>query len=333
MTNRPIDKVRTSAGTMTLPPDSGGITDMGEINGALHMIGGSAIYRVQLADEIDPARTNIDIPDTHQKVLSYGTELPYVRQTLMTARRLFSNGVLGASFDYKSGINLSFEALQDLAAMHDICQDLHDRLNKATEAIKNPTVQQRSMTVPSMGNVRGDTKAFLQKADHVAIALFNIAKIFYGNEIGKGMFEGLHDLTRKKFGEDDPFPQFLKAAVPFLKFVRNARNAVEHPDQTKNVKVSDISLLPTGELRPPSIDVIHPETPQSTVPLLALMEHVANHLANSFEAMLAYLCGVNVQPVAGMSLGVIEYDENQQKAYKCRYGYATRIGDQIVPFG
>jgi len=49
--------------------------------------------------------------------------------------------------------------------------------------------------------------------------------------------------------------------------------------------------------------------------------------------MLAHLCGANVQPFAGMPLGVIEYDKNQQSAFKCRYGYATRMGDQIVPFG
>jgi hypothetical protein len=333
MANRPIDKVRNSGGAMTLPPDSGGITDMGEINGALHMIGGSAIYRVQLADEIDPQRTNIAIPNTHQKVLSYGTDFPYVRQTLITARRLFGNDALGSAFDYKSGVNLSFEALQDLAAMHDIRENLRVRFDKITEDIRNLAVQQRSMTVPSMGDVRGDTKAFLQKADHVAIALFNIVKLFHGDEIGKGMYEGLHDLIRKKFGEDDPFSQFLKAVLPFLKFVRNARNAVEHPDHTKSVRVTDIMLLPSGGLSPPTIEVVHAETPQSPVPLLVLMEHIADQLSGVFEIMLAQLCNMNVRPVAGMPLGVVEYNEDQRKAYKCRYGYATRLGDQIVPFG
>jgi hypothetical protein len=333
MNNRPIDKVRNSGLKITLPPDTGGITDMGEINGALHMIGGFAIYRVQLADEIDPQRANIAIPNTHQKVLSYGTEFPYVRQTLMTARRLFSNNVLGPAFDYKTGINLSFEALQDLAAMHDIYKDLRARFDKIAEDLKNLAVEQRSMTVPSMGDVRGETKAFLQKADHVAIGLFNIAKLFYGDEIGPRWFASLHKLASEKYGDNDVFTRFLKAALPFLQFVRNARNAVEHPDQTKSVKVSDIALLPSGALNPPSIEVIHPETPQPPVPLLALMEHIADQLATAFEVMLAHLCGANVQPFAGMPLGVVEYDKNQQKAFKCRYGYATRMGDQIVPFG
>jgi hypothetical protein len=297
------------------------------------MIGGSAIYRVQLADEIDPERTNIAIPNTHQKVLSYGTDFPYVRQTLMTARRLFSKKVLGPAFDYKTGINLSFEALQDLAAMHDIGKDVRARFDKITEDLKTLAAERRSMTVPSMGDVRGESKAFLQKADHVAVALFNIAKLFYGDEIGPRWFASLQKLASEKYGDNDEFTKFLDAVLPFLQFVRNARNAVEHPDRGKSVKVTDIALLPSGALNPPSIEVIHPETPQPSVPLLALLEHVANQLATVFEVMLAHLCGANVQPCAGMPLGIIEYDKNQQRAFKCRYGYATRMGDQIVPFG
>ena len=333
MTVRPIDKIRNSGGRMTLPPDTGGITEAAVINDTLHMIGNSAIYRVQLADQIDPQRTNIALPNTHQKVLSYGTAFPYVRQTLMTARRLFSNNALGMSFDYKVGIDLSFEALQDLAAMHDIRKDLTARFEMCVEDAKKLAVQERSLTVPSMGDVRGKTKAFLQKADHVAIALFNIAKLFHGDEISKGMFEGLHGLVREKFGEDDPFSKFLNAALPFLKFVRNARNAVEHPDHTKSVKVTDITLLPSGELNPPTVEVVHAETAQPPVPLLAMMEHIADQLSTVFEIMLAQLCNTNVQPFAGMPLGVVEYTEDQQQVFKCRYGYATRMGDQIVPFG
>ena len=118
-----------------------------------------------------------------------------------------------------------------------------------------------------------------------------------------------------------------------MQFVRNVRNAVEHPDQSKSVKVNDISLLLSGKLNPPSIEVIHPKTPQPSVPLLTLTECITDQLAAVFEIMLAHLCGANAQPFAGRPLGVIEYDEFQQKAFKCRYGYASRMGNQVVPFG
>jgi len=333
MNNRPVDKIRNSGVKMTLPPDMGGITDMGEINGAFYSIGGTAIYRVRLADEIDPQRTNIAIPNTNQKVLSYGTEHLFVRQILITARRLFNNKVLDSAFDYKAGINLSFEALQDMAAMHDLMKELRDKLDKISEDLKNLAGEQRSMNIPSMGDVRSETKAFLQKADHVTIALFNIAKLFYGDAIGQRWFESLYGLINKKYGENDQFTKFLKDALPILKFIRNARNAMEHTDKTKGVKVTDISLSPSGELNPPSIEVIHPETPQPSMPLLVLMEQIADRLAVVFEIMLAHLCSVNVRTFAGMPLVVTEYDESQQKAFKCRYGYAGQVGNQLVPFG
>ncbi len=318
---------------MTLPEDVGGISDMCEITGTLHMIGRKAIYRVQLADQIDPQRTNIGIPNTHQKVLSIGTDAVIVRQVLMTARRLFNNNVLGSNFDYKGAVNLSFDALQDLAAMFLMHEELGKKLDAISEDMKNAAVHQRSFTVPTVGGVRASVESFLQKADHAARDLFAIVKLFYGDVLGKGMFQALHKLIQQKFGEDDPFTKFLAQVLPFLQFVRNARNAMEHPDVTKSVKVTDILLLRSGELQLPCIEVIHPETAQPSVHLLDLMGHVANHLAIIFEAMMAYLCGCNVQPIAGLPLGVIEYTEDQQKAFKCRYGYGTRIGDQIVPFG
>jgi hypothetical protein len=333
MNNRPIDRLRNSGMTMTLPEDMERITEMCEINGSLHMIGPNAIYRVQLADEIDPKRTNINIPNTNQKVLSFGTEFPYVRKTLIIATRLFRNNVLGPTFDYKGAINLSFDALHDLIAMHTIHEELAVKLEEINERVKKLTVQQRSLAVPTAGNVRSFTESHLQKADHVAIDLFNIAKLFYVNEIGKRWFASLDTLISRKYGDDDGFTKFLRQVLPFLQFVRNTRNAMEHPDTIKSVKVTDILLLPSGELNPPCIEVIHPKTPQPAVQLLTMLQYITDQLASVFELMIVYLCRCNVQPFAGLQLGIIEYDENQQKAYKCRYGYGTRMGDQIVPFG
>ena len=316
-----------------MPSDTGGITDIGEINGALHLIGGSAIYRVQLADEIDPHRTNAAIPNTHQKVLSYGTEHLFVRQTLVTARRLFNNKVLDPVFDYKTGINLSFESLLDMAAMYDIIEKMRDKLTQISEEMENIAVEQRSMKIPSIRDVRSEAKAFLQKSDHVTITLFNIAKLFYGDTIGPHWFESLHRLICAKCKKDAPFTKFLETALPFLELIRNARNAMEHPDKTKSIKVTDILLLPSGELKPPSIEIIHPKTPLSSMSLLVLMEQIANQLATVFETMLVHLCDANTQLFTNMPIVVIEYNENQQKAFKCRYGYASRLGNMLVPFG
>jgi hypothetical protein len=66
------------------------------------------------------------------------------------------------------------------------------------EDLKNLGCEATSMTVPSMGDVRGETKAFMQKADHVAVALFNIAKLFYGDEIGPRWFASLQKTGKRE---------------------------------------------------------------------------------------------------------------------------------------
>jgi hypothetical protein len=67
------------------------------------------------------------------------------------------------------------------------------------------------------------------------------------------------------------------------------------------------------------------------VPLLALTDRIADQLATAFEVMLAHLCGANVQPFAGMPLGISYHQYNQVVAKfvtKLKHGVSRmRCGD------
>jgi hypothetical protein len=334
---RPIDAIRNSGMNMRVGTveESGAIIAMFEIDGGFHAIKERAIYRVQLADEIDPQRTNIHLPNINQKVLTVGTDSPLVRQTLMQAKRLFDDHsrALGAAFDYKRGVNIAFDALKDLIVMDTMQADLHAKLKKIDEDLKAMTVRQRSMAVPAIGEVRSLAETFFQKADHAVVDLFDIAKLFYGDQIGKKWFDSLLNLAKEKYGEDDGLAKFLIGVVPLLKFIRNTRNCIEHPKADQLVNVKDITVLPSGQLEAPRIEVIHPETGQPSVPLAILMERIVVEYATIFESMLAYLCDRNVQPVSGLPLQIIEHTLDQQKGFKTRFGYGVQMGDQLVPFG
>jgi len=84
---RPIDSLRDSAMSMEIGPSGGRITEMVEIGERLHTVKTDSIYRIMLADEIDPGRTNINVPNSQQKVLDYGSDSPFVAKTLLTAKR------------------------------------------------------------------------------------------------------------------------------------------------------------------------------------------------------------------------------------------------------
>lgn len=117
---RPIDHLRDSAMSMEVGPSGGRITEMVKIGERLHTVKTDSIYRIMLADEIDPGRTNINVPNSQQKVLDYGSDSPLVAKTLLTAKQLFEKGFLAPDFESTKAIELSFECLKNLAAMSDL---------------------------------------------------------------------------------------------------------------------------------------------------------------------------------------------------------------------
>lgn len=96
---RPIDRVRDSAMSMKVGvPEDGAIKEMFGLKDRMLFILERAIYAMQLADEIDPNRSNISIPNTQQKLLGRGAEDPLVAKTLLTAHTLFKEIHLGKAF-------------------------------------------------------------------------------------------------------------------------------------------------------------------------------------------------------------------------------------------
>lgn len=337
MTKRPIDRVRDSGGSMTFGTDgdAGEIDGMFEINGSLHTIMTKAIFVTKLADEIDPDRTNIGIPNVSQKVLDVGTDAAYVRSILMQANRLFKDKVLGPDFDYQAAMNLSFEVLKDVVGLEQTRQSVRAKLTAIEDDIKALKVdpQRRQLAVPAVGDVWGLVEAFSQRADHAVMDLFKIAKLFYGRELDKGWFTALRDKVKASYGPDDQFTKFMEAVLPFLLFVRNLRNAVEHADESKRVVVTDITLGPDGNLKPPTIEVIHRDTPQPETHLLQFLDRIVDHLVRIFEQMIVHMSARHVQPQAGMPLELGPFTPDQARAYKCSYGYGCWFGDQWAPFG
>ncbi|WP_439406395.1 hypothetical protein ACNJX9_33985 [Bradyrhizobium sp. DASA03076] len=120
---RPIDHLRDSAMSMEVGSSGSRITGMIKIGDRLHSVKTDSIYRVMLADEIDPGRTNINVPNSQQKVLDYSSDSPLVAKTLLTAKQLFEKGFLGPDFESAKAIELSFECLKNLAAMSDLATE------------------------------------------------------------------------------------------------------------------------------------------------------------------------------------------------------------------
>jgi hypothetical protein len=83
------------------PDDTTAVKLMIEIGGSLFVVKERGIYQVKLADEIDPGRSNANIPNVQQRVIPYGTSNDIVARTLLTAGQLPKSSYLDQSIDHK----------------------------------------------------------------------------------------------------------------------------------------------------------------------------------------------------------------------------------------
>jgi hypothetical protein len=111
---RRIDRIRDGASSFTIGGESdGAVKSLATIGGSLFAIKDKAIYRVAMADDIDPARTREDIPNTVQKVFDVGAGDEIVIRSLLTGTELFKKDRLLETIDHEAALNCVFEILRD----------------------------------------------------------------------------------------------------------------------------------------------------------------------------------------------------------------------------
>ncbi|MEJ2378454.1 MAG: hypothetical protein P8Y71_24735 [Pseudolabrys sp.] len=237
---RPIDTIRESAGFMEIgsEDDSTPVTGAIEIDGLLYVVKEGGIYVVKLADQIDPGRTDANVPNVQQRILGYGSGSEVVRQTLATADALLRNGFVAEHVDKNEVLSASLAAAKDLAAMTDLFAQIAAEVNEVTPA----EVKNRSASLPTLRDLEPRVNTFIQKADHTLQSLMRIVRAFFGKDAGRSWFESLRDLVTHRFGATDGFAQYLNAVLPALQFIRTARNCVEHPREDQKLIIKNFSL-------------------------------------------------------------------------------------------
>jgi hypothetical protein len=333
---RPIDLQREGAAFMNVgsPDDLSPITSMIVIGKIMHVVKPNSIYEVRLADSIDPERTNPSVPNTQQKILNEGSDSEVVGRILLTANTLFKTNYLPKNIDCDEALQLSFEALKDIIAMREVRDFFRLNEQESATSLRDNRNTDRSVLLPSIKNLPQRCGEFLQKADHSLGKLYSVIQIFYP-KARKPYFEGFSETLVALYGATDPFAVGVRGAVPFLKFVRDARNCVEHPKPNHKIVVKDFQLDPSGKILAPTIEVIHPRSPQNSVSVAAFMNDICVAIVGVFESMIAGLCSKHVTSGPGQPFEVVEIpDESLRREKFVRYSYGLIDQDgRIIPIG
>jgi hypothetical protein len=332
---RPIDAQRDSAkfGIIGADGDDSAISEMIPIGDTLYMVKGRGIYGVQLADKIDPQRTNAAIPDIQQRILSIGSDDPLVARTLLTAHTLFTPTILGPAFDRERSMQLALDLLKDFAALENMRVDMEAADARARAAFENRDKSTGLLALPSINDLDARCDAFAQKAGHVVGLLEDIAKLFYGDELKSKWIDNLTKIAAERYGNDSFLSLYMANARPFLLLVLDMRNMIEHPNKDKYIRTNDYRLMPSGLIDPPYIEILRPgEEPQKAT-LTLLMKQLIDDLLSVSESLMAGFCTEAAQPVGGMDVHVVELPLDQRSNKNQRFYYGTLLGDQIVRMG
>jgi hypothetical protein len=331
---RPIDRLRDGAGSLEVktPDDDSAITGMISFGDNLFAVKEKGIYAIKLADQIDPERKNINAPNTIQRILPYGSSEPWVGAVLLTGNELLKKEILNENIDTESAMSLVVEIAQNIASAKELLDAFSSSQKIELEKYDLEIKKDRSVILPSLGGIANKCKEFLQKSDHALDGLFKVVKVFYQN-VGKGGWESFKKEVEKESPSIDNFNEVLGQMLPFLQFVRNARNCVEHPRKEQKIVATDFSVDADNKLLPPLIEVVHHKTAQAPVPVVDFMSHVIDSLVDIVELMLAFLCNRHIRSISGFPVQVHEFPIGHRRTENVKYGYGVVMGNNVIRFG
>jgi hypothetical protein len=174
--------MRDGAGSFQLdnPDDGTPIKEMFNFQHSLVLITEKFTYEVQLADQIDPKRSNPNLPhNVQRKLFDYGIHSEPLAKILLQAKTLFKEGHLAV--DVEAAQKLALDTLKEFAAMDHTAKGFKDLEKIEIEKVEKANQQPRSVSLPSVGGVDTYCKTFAQKAHHFDKGMLSIARLFIPN--------------------------------------------------------------------------------------------------------------------------------------------------------
>lgn len=323
---------RDAGGSFTLnnPDDKTSIKDVFSLGKFLYIVTEKCTYRAQMADQVDPDRKNPALPHVfQQKLFDVGTDSELMRRTFMQAKVLFRKEFL--SIDNEKAMELTLEALAELAAVHEICESFAASEQAAIDKVNASPAKDKSQTVPAIGGVQSQCKTFAQKADHFAVRLMGIVRLFFPKQKGKN-WDDFQALAKLRYGEGDPFCKVLELAVPMLKLVRNTRDCLEHHLSCATIR--DFEPDPGGGITPPTIEVDFRGSTLERCSISSFMEQVRACLLDTFELLVAHMSAKHMKPFGGMPMSLGLVPDNLQATWHVRFAYGMYDQDgHFIPCG
>jgi hypothetical protein len=157
----------------------------------------------RMADQIDPGRTNPNLPQIVQTPeLMYGADTPFIQRTLCVAAALFDKAYLPARLSKDDAFALALEAARALAELEDTILALD--ASEAEIRSQLASGEHKRHVVPKTRNLKGRAEGAVGHLREVALLTQRLADLFYPRAKPNIPFsEHLRDALRPQLPADD----------------------------------------------------------------------------------------------------------------------------------
>lgn len=292
----------------------------------LYIIKDSSIHKIQLADDIDPDRTNPAIPNLSQQVLTAGYENEIVARVLLTAKYLFDE----KNATVKPFVAALFEncilLTRQILELDTMTGGLTDEIGKKEAAFAENPPAPKAFNLPSVSDLDTKVHNILVKADKAKDVILALCSLqLLPSTIGKPKLKDLDQAIEVAMRAEPELIAAWKERSKYFWLIRNMRNVSEHPKENYRVRLADFAMWPDGKVYPPLIEIQHAETPIRTVPLTEFLDFIRNSMLAHAETILAFIRHAVLLKDNPFSERIAEVPEDERRHKYVRYYRAINL--------
>lgn len=263
----------------------------------LYMVTTTSVYRVRMADDVDPKRENINVPwSVQQKIIPHGADKEFVRVTFIAASELLTKIALGDDLDIDGAMKLALENAIQLSEIFDTLKELQDKQNIVEKSLAEANLNSRQFAIPHTQNLRQRGDHLLTALWRVAVNIIQFAEIFYPKPNAKTNWQdNLKKQMLSGLPEDHELQTNLPIMIQILDRLFQYRHAFTHPNTSKSVTLFDYDLASDLTIWPPSIEIKHPTHAVNRIPLIHFLDTELEQTIILSEEFLFWLCELNAK--------------------------------------
>lgn len=309
-----ISKKRSRGGQLDIGDDSeGAIERMVNIGERTFVIKNRGIYELILADDIDPKRTNINVPNmVHKLVLSQGIDSVIVSQIFLTALMFFKKG----SFPEKelSRIwELIVELTKEAINLKKHLTDYYEKERLANEKYNLAKSKGLAPALPTIEDLDTSLKTIFQKGHHMYQIMIELSSTILDkiNLSRTGHFATFQTLITNTLGEQHGFSIFLTENLDFMKTILAFRNGLDHRS-SRTVTVQDYQFNPDTSISLPTIRLNAKDAKLSETSVSDYLQ-VMEGIFSFAEVLICHLANISIKQMLG---GEIREIPEKVRVYK-----------------